>query len=166
MSGGRAGWLCALLALAGCQDPLTEVVVVIDSDLQVPGDVDSVQFRVDDTQFFDNLERFPASIGVVSQGTRTAFSFHVTLGRVYPPQNPVISRSATGIRFVEGETMMLVVKLPAACACVGTNCPNPGAFPDCDNLVSPPLEPFDPAVAPVSQGGSPGSSGMVPVGPL
>jgi len=41
-----------------------------------------------------------------------------------------------------------VLQLPAACACDGTNCPNPGTLRDCDDLVSPPLEAFDPLLAP------------------
>ena len=50
---------------------------------------------------------------------------------------------------------MLVLNVPAACACDGTNCPNPGTVPGCDDLVNPPLEPFDPDLVP------PGNSGRV-----
>ena len=77
----RTTTLLALLVLAGCQAPLTEVMVVVDSNLSAPTTVDFIQVSVDDTTFGTPLERFPASLGIVSQGMKGAFSFQVGLSR-------------------------------------------------------------------------------------
>jgi len=150
-----------LLAVAGCHDPVTEVVLVLESDLVLPNDADTLQvatiagpsapavndFNVFTTQASLFGVAFPLSIGFSSGGTQS-FSLTVQLLRAAAgTQTIVVSRSITNIRFVAQETMMLVVPLFRACACQGTSCPNPGD-PDCDNLASPALEPFDPAVAP------------------
>jgi hypothetical protein len=146
-------YLAALLLLAGCHDPLTEVVLVIDSDLKVSAEVDTIHVSVDDLTLSEGLGTFPVSLGVLSQGMRNAFSLHVGLSHSPASQTFVVARSATGIRFVDGETMMLRLKLSSACACAGTNCPDPTGIRDCQDLASPPLEPFDPAVAPHESSG-------------
>jgi len=150
-----------LLVVAGCHDPLTEVVLVLESDLAIPAEVDTLQmgiaagptapmvgnFQTVPTQFFLTGNFFPLSVGFGSAGGTSSFSLTVQLLR--SASAIVISRNITDIRFVREQTMMLVVPLLRACACQGTTCPNPGD-PDCDNLTSPALQPFDPAVAPPS----------------
>ena len=81
----------------------------------------------------------------------TTFSITVRLfkGLTSPSPALVISRTVTDIRFVPGQTMMLVLPMNRACACQGTSCPSPGN-PECDNIDQPTLQPFDPAVAPPS----------------
>lgn len=157
--------LLALLLLGGCQEPITEVVLVIDSDLAVPAAVDGVQLTVNGMISSPPLLVLPSSLGIVSNGMTEAFSAAVQLMRFEAAQPIVVSRSVSGVRFVDGKTMMLVLRLDAACACDGTSCPNPGVDPDCDNVVNPTLVPFDPDVAPPS--GQPPSGGYgIPERPL
>ena len=92
------------------------------------------------------------SIGVTSAGRTSSFSItaRLTLGFNSPQLlSIVVDRTVTDIRFVDEQTMMLVVDLPRVCACQGTSCPSPGN-PLCDNIDRPALQPFDPAVAPPS----------------
>ena len=135
-------WLVAALMLCGCGD-VTEVVMVVDSDLTIPDDVDTIEMKVGgngSNTITQPLVVLPSSIGFLPGGS-SAFSVSVALIRSRD-QATVVARSASDVRFVEGRTMMLVLMLPAACACDGTNCPNPETNPDCDSLVTPKLEPF------------------------
>jgi hypothetical protein len=154
----------SLLAVAGCHDPVTEVVLVLESDVVVPLEADMLQlatiagpsapvlndFNAVTTQDPLFSGAFPLSMGFGSAGATRAFSVTVQLLRNAAfPATIVVSRTITNIRFVDQQTMMLTVPLFRACACQGTSCPNPGD-PDCDNLASPALQPFDPALAPPS----------------
>ena len=152
-----------LAVLAGCQNPLTEVVIVFQSDVAVPAEADSIQTAVAEGPFspasggafFSGgglIGAFPVSIGVTSAGRTSSFSItaRLTLGFNSPQLlSIVVDRTVTDIRFVDEQTMMLVVDLPRVCACQGTSCPSPGN-PLCDNIDRPALQPFDPAVAPPS----------------
>jgi len=133
--------LIAALMLGGCGD-VTEVVMVVDSDLTIPNDVDTIDIRVGSNgdAFTQPLVVLPATMGFL-QGGSSAFSVNVQLIRSRD-RATVVGRSASDVRFVEGRIMMLVLMLPAACACDGTNCPSPDTNPDCDSLVTPKLEPF------------------------
>src|SRR5437867_9186699 len=53
--------LAALLLLAGCHDPLTEILLVIDSDLKVSTEGDSIAVRVDDVSLSKRLGPRPLS---------------------------------------------------------------------------------------------------------
>jgi len=152
----------ALLLLAGCRADLTEVALVVQSDLQVPADVEAMDVASVDgpfappvNPFFGGtgvpLTPFPLSVAFASGGKTASFSVTVRLFRAVTTGTPVlvVSRTVTDIRFVSGQTMMLVLPMNRACACQGTSCPSPGD-PECDNIEQPTLEPFDPAVAPPS----------------
>ena len=164
MTAMRARLLTMLAAatpmLAGCHDDFTQVALVIQSDLQVPTDVDSMDvaavpgsFAPPVNQFFGSgtIGPFPLSVGFESGGSTPNFSITVRLfrGTATLGQLLVVSRTVTDIRFVEGGSMMLVLPMNRECACVGTSCPSPGN-PNCDNLDDPTLQPFDPEVAPPS----------------
>jgi hypothetical protein len=150
-----------LLLLGGCQRDLTQVVLVIQSDLQVPTDVETLDVTSAPGAFSppaslfpintETLPPFPLSVGFESGGQTASFSVTARLFRGVSTGNPflVISRTVTDIHFVPDETMMLVLAMNRECACQGTSCPSPGN-PACDNIVHPELQPFDPAVAPPS----------------
>jgi len=147
----------------GCRDDITEVALVVQSDLQVPSDVEVIDvayvvgpFAPQVNPFFGGtgqaLTPFPLSVGFESAGMTTTFSITVRFFKgltTAPSPTLVISRTVTDIRFVPGQTMMLVLPMNRACACQGTSCPSPGN-PECDNIDQPALQPFDPAVAPPS----------------
>jgi hypothetical protein len=158
--------LLLLSALAGCRDSLTQVVVVLQSDLVVPTETDGVQTAVvegplppgPNSGFGVGLtSAFPLAFGVTSGGITSTFSFTVQLTRGFNSGTGlpliVVNRTVSDIRFVDEQTMMLVVPLLRACACQGTSCPSPGN-PMCDAIDRPALLPFDPAVAPPSVSGS------------
>ena len=151
---------------AGCRHDITEVALVVQSDLQVPSDVEVADvayvvgpFAPQVNPFFGGtgqaLAPFPLSVGFESDGMTTTFSITVRLfkGLTSPSPALVVSRTVTDIRFVHGQTMMLVLPMNRACACQGTSCPSPGN-PECDNIDQPTLQPFDAAVAPPSSGRS------------
>jgi hypothetical protein len=161
-------WLILLAAVAGCHDPLTQVVVVFQSDLEIPTETDGIEILASSGPFAPvsgtvgfNAEAplpggdFPLSIGVDSAGATSTFSMTVQLLRGFTNSNPqagpliVVNRTITDIRFVDQKTMMMVVPLLRVCACQGTSCPGPGN-PQCDSIETPMLLPFDAAVAPPS----------------
>ncbi len=147
------------LAAAGCRDDLTEVALIVESDLQVPSEVDGMDVASIDggfappvNPFFNHggpLTSFPLSVGFASGGRTTSFSITVRIftGQLSPAPELLLSRTVTDIRFVPEKTMMLVLPMNRACACQGTACPSD---PACDNITRPTLLPFDPAVAPPS----------------
>jgi len=157
--------LVLFAALAGCHDPLTEVVLVFESDLTIPVDTNAVQIfsrpgpvppQIGDFETQPSLSpleglHFPVAVGVTSGGTTPDFSVTVQFMHAFnePGTTILVGRTISDIRFVDQHTMMLVVPFWRACACNGTSCPNDGN-PDCDSLSTPVLEPFDPAVAPPS----------------
>jgi hypothetical protein len=158
--------LSLMAVLAGCHDPLTQVVVVLQSDLDVPAETDGIviigsegRFAPDNNAASVHSEGqlfvgFPLSVGVNSAGGTSTFSMTVQLlqGLSNVLQTApliVVNRTVTDIRFVDQQTMMLVLPLLRVCACQGTSCPNPGN-PACDNIERPALQPFDPTVAPPS----------------
>ncbi len=150
-----------VLCAAGCDDPITEVVVVLTSDLQ-PADADSIQISSIEgngsppafsqctlqSSFLD----FPLTAGFTSGGHTTMFSttIQLTKGVNTFPAPIVMARTVFGIPFTPGQIRMLVVPMKAACKCVGTSCPNPGTNPDCDAIENPETVEFDPIGLPPS----------------
>ena len=156
--------LVLLAAVAGCRDDVTEVVVVLDGDLRIPTETDGMLVSMNagpaapagglglGTSSVISGLAFPLSFGFTSEGTSPSFSItvqfvHGLTQGVVP--TIVVSRTITDIRFVDQQTMMLVVPFLHACACMGTSCPQPGD-PNCDSIQTPVLKPFDPALAPPS----------------
>jgi hypothetical protein len=142
---------------------VTEVVVVVQSDLTIPTDTDGViaSFNpgplppmiggFETRNINDPLEdhSFPVSLGFTSAGTTPNFSITVQLlhgVRQGGTASIAVSRTVTDIRFIDQKMMMLVLPLLRACACDGTSCPNTDN-PDCESFHSPSLDPLDPAVA-------------------
>jgi hypothetical protein len=160
MTGTRRGALAVplLALLAGCHDPITEVLLVVTSDLAIPTDVDFASISavpgssagvgdVRGPMFGVPVGQFPISMGVQASQTEV-FSARVQLFLSANPIAVVVSRNVTAVRFVHGEVRMLVVPMKRACACQGTSCPLPGTNPDCDDLESPQTVPLDPKIAP------------------
>lgn len=160
MTRARVVLALALAFAAGCND-LTQVVLVVESDLEAPEDVDGFDLIFTPGpiapvpgQFFgsNQLQDFPLSVGFESQSVTASFSIVARLFKFSQAATEhllVVTRTVSDVRFVDGETRMLVLTLPRACACEGTSCPLPGN-PACDNLINPTLQAFDPNVAPPS----------------
>ena len=107
-------------ALAGCQEPLTQVVVVLQSDLVVPTETDGIQTAVAEgpfapmfggagfTSFAPVGNGFPLSIGVTSEGATPSFSIRVQLlvgfSQHLLPTAIAVDRTVTDIRFVDQQT--------------------------------------------------------------
>src|SRR5262245_5870426 len=93
----RGSWSVPLLSLlsvvTGCREDLTQVVVVLQSDLVVPTEADGIQTRVTDGPFAPDqsgfgpgffgggllTSGFPLSFGVNTGGQSSTFSFNVQL---------------------------------------------------------------------------------------
>jgi hypothetical protein len=175
-----AGGVVPLLLLASCEDTqLTQVVLVVQSDLAVPAEVDGMDvtaingpFAPPVSPFISNfgtsLGQFPLSVGFMSRGGTEGFSVVARLfkGALTTPMPAlVVSRTVTDVRFVDQQTMMLVLPMMRACACQGTSCPTGSG---CDNIDRPALQAFDAGVAPpstmmgINVGGGGGGGGPVP----
>lgn len=113
--------LAAAVGAAGCASPTTQLVVVVDTDLTIPGELDSVTVSVEGPSGMMETERstlldrsdMPLTLGVAPSGdalgpiTVTAVGRHVgTL---------VVLREHT-LTLVRGESRMLVMHLSASCA--------------------------------------------------
>jgi hypothetical protein len=166
MSAGRRHALAlpVVALLAGCHDPLTEVLLVVTSDLTAAKEVDSASISAvqgfsvtagNGPNFQVPVVQFPISMGVQAFETEV-FSSTIRFFRFATPNGVVMSRNVTGVRLVRGELRMLVVPMKRACMCQGTSCPLPGTNPDCDDLQSPQTLPFDPTIAPPPGVTSPG----------
>ena len=150
MASGRAVTrLLPLLVLAGCHGDLTQVVLVVQSDLSVPSDVDGMDVSTIEgpfappvvpffNQFGQTLPPFPLSVGFQSGGVTRSFSAVVRLVRNAFSTTPtlVVSRTVTDVHFVDQQTMMLVFPMTRACACQGTACPDP-AIPNATPWTTP-----------------------------
>jgi hypothetical protein len=81
--GGTIGVGLGLLALCGCQDPVTEVVVELDTDLPVPVQADALEISIttpSGTQTFAQpIPNFPATPTVVPEDGGEPFSVSATL---------------------------------------------------------------------------------------
>jgi hypothetical protein len=165
--------LAAIGLAAGCERSATEVVLVIDTDLSLPDQADTLSVRIASASFNQGLEfgpgnlaagymtlpSFPTSLGILPHAGEADAPFDVTValettrGAMASTQ-PIVQRSATGVHFVEGQTRLLFIALPRSCACAGTQCPSPLSSPQCADLVAPVLSAFDPAHLPrVSEDG-------------
>jgi len=109
---------------AGCSGELTELLVVVDSDLAVPSELDAVQVTVSGVESMSasgaitNAEPLPRTVGVVHRG-----------GGLGPVEVTVIgSRGGTEVIraravtwFVRGRTLVLPIFLSQECT--GVTCP-------------------------------------------
>jgi hypothetical protein len=120
--------LCALLAaLGGCTGPRTEVLVVVDTDLRVPEELDEVRIDLlgpggEPRRAQGSVETaadLPKTLGIVDATNREMRSVHVTVTGLRRGAN-VVQRRAEFV-FVPTETRILRIDLLRAC--VGVSCP-------------------------------------------
>src|SRR5262245_30638743 len=134
-SAARSKWGLALGALAlsllgGCFSDPTEVVVVADTDMTPVVDFEGIEFRLESPFSQGAIEaisfsrELPATMGYVPRdGGPTQFDVTVRALRGEFDQQAIVTRRASGIRFVSGEMRVLLVTLLRACMCQQTNCP-------------------------------------------
>lgn len=111
---------CSSVLLASCSSsPLTELVIVVDTDLDVPAELDSVRIEVPGAQ----QERVTVSFGAGAPrpATLTLVNDRTALGPVnilvtgFAAGGEVIERGATDVFFVRGERRMLRLDLLRSC---------------------------------------------------
>jgi alpha-tubulin suppressor-like RCC1 family protein len=114
----------------GCGSRLSEIVLVVDTDLIIPSEIDSVSIRTTgpsgtttDTPILD-IENvpFPRTLGLVDAGRSSAVTIQV-IGRHGVAADPV-ALEEVHTAFVDGERRMLSIVLSASC--LGNTC-TPGA---------------------------------------
>jgi len=112
--------LSLALCFVGCKSDPTQLLVVIDSDLQVPTELSSARVKVslgplpvgDQTFSFANPGSLPASFGVASSGDRTlAVRIEIT---AIGPGGTLFTREIT-TRFRDGKTLRVPFVLPRGC---------------------------------------------------
>ncbi len=108
------------VVLAGCSDSLTEIVVVADTDMRVPEEIDRIAFSVDaseidmtmHTSAVSLLDSRPATLGIVHEGGPLGPLTVVAVGRREGAM--VVTRRAV-VSFVSGSTEMLRLDLFGDC---------------------------------------------------
>ena len=138
------GALCACAA-AGCHEPVTEDVLVVDSDLSVPGEIDGVTIEGAGAPIDLDLQAggvtLPATLGLLPTGANPQ-PFALVVEGTRQGQ-VVVSRSATNVRFFHGQRHALLLSLLRVCACLTPPCAAP-SDPRCADLDAPALVPLDP----------------------
>ena len=121
-------WLCVGLAVTGCEQARTEVLLAVDGDLAIPRQVDHVVVQVTHPDGEIKLaeadltaEAFPRTLGLVHRGGPVGiFSVEVRgESRASGTTRTIIERRAR-FSFVPGET--LVLPLPLLEACLNVPC--------------------------------------------
>jgi hypothetical protein len=144
-------WLVAMLALlsSSCGSTVTEVVLVVDSDLATPAEVDAIEISVTapdmhietaTATFDDASPSFPRTLGVSQSHTDDGEYSVETVAR---KNGLVVVRRKSRFRFTEGQRRVLRIDLLAECrsiVCTGdTTC---GRGPFCERPVQSTL-PYD-----------------------
>jgi len=136
------------LGLWGCSEevPLTQVVVTVDSDLDVPADIDSVTVDVMGlvrpamASADLTVQALPRSLSLVHDGG--AYGPLVVTARALSGSTVVVERQAE-FSFARERTVTLLMELASACAgveCTGTNTCSAGT---CVARTLGPLPPFE-----------------------
>jgi hypothetical protein len=139
-------WICA----SGCQDPVTEIVLVVDSDLAVPTEIDGLTINGAGAPIAVDLKTagvvLPATLGLLPTGDNPP-PFTVSAQATHQGQ-VVASRHATNVRFIHGQRRALLLSLVRACACLAPPC---AANTDslCADLDDPALPVLDPGHLPM-----------------
>ncbi len=119
-------WMVAALAAAGCSvRPLTQLIVVTDTDLAVPGQIDRVRVTVvapsgtmhDSVQMLTTPGDLPTTLGVVHRGGPLD---PIEVRVVGSHGDTEIVRRSAVTAFIEGRTLVLPIHLQASC--VGVVC--------------------------------------------
>jgi hypothetical protein len=122
--------LLAIVLLGGCSQPLTELVVVVDTDHPVPGELDTVVLSVDGPDMPEEPVRvsltsiaLPVTLGLVHRGGALGPVTVTASGELGGTER--VRRTAR-TSFVSGESRVLRIDLVRACdgaACTGeTTC--------------------------------------------
>jgi hypothetical protein len=121
--------LCAVL-LASCKpedDPATQIIVSVNSNLEIGGEITRVRIEVKETSGSDSSKPESFSLGTSSGRTRFPFSFGIQKGsksRVtviatgYGPTSDgegVVVERKENVRFKDGETLLLKIFLNDRC---------------------------------------------------
>lgn len=114
-----------LLVAACATEPATQIVVVVDSDLAVPGELDELRIRIFDAQggvATDRVVRLgdgegeftlPTDFGVAPRDPEAAVQVTIELQARLLGATLFTTRAITGFR--EGHQLRLDMILPAAC---------------------------------------------------
>jgi len=138
-------WICAF----GCHAPVTEIVLVVDSDLAIPTEIDGLTINGAGAPIQVDLNAggvvVPATLGLLPTGDNPP-PFAVSAQATRQGQ-VVASRHATNVRFVHGQRRVLLLSLVRDCACFAPPC---AANPDplCADLDDPALPVLDPGHLP------------------
>ena len=147
------GWLAlgALwIAVSGCHEPVTEILLVVDSDLAVPAEIDGLTINGAGAPIQVDLNAagvaLPATLGLLPTGDNPP-PFSVSAQATRQGQ-VVASRHATNVQFVHGQRRVLLLSLVRACACLAPPCAA-NTDPACADLDSPALPVLDPGHLPM-----------------
>jgi hypothetical protein len=159
-----------LVGLVGCASPATQLIVVVDTDLRIPGELDSLEIVVTPEggearsreEMLDGSDLGPFTLGIAPSGESLGPIHVEAIGRL--GDSLVVERDAR-VSLVRGETLTLILHLARACigaSCpAGTTCVETG---ECEDIDAPTILPwtgrpprlFEDAAVPVDGGSDAG----------
>ncbi len=116
------------LALASCQSPLTQLVIVVDTDLGAPGEIDAIELEVVQpdgmsetlpTVLTGSATELPITLGLVHRGGPLGAIAITARGR---RGTTIVLTRAIRTEFVAGQTRLVRLDLTADCEAV--SCPD------------------------------------------
>ncbi|MCB9594069.1 MAG: hypothetical protein H6719_15150 [Sandaracinaceae bacterium] len=116
-------WGALSIALTfGCQSELTEIVVVVDSDLAVPGELDAVEVSVTGSMVMTasgslSEQPLPRSVGLVHGGGSLG---PITIRAIGTQGGATVTEAVARTSFVRGRTLVLPLVLERRCR--GVSC--------------------------------------------
>ncbi len=123
---------CCALLLGGCHTPLTEIVVVVDTDLEIVEDIDAVRVEVDATRIGalevverdaaltgPNASALPIVIGILHDGAGPLGPIDVRVIGLRDESERVTSLARTD--FIEQSSLVLRMSLLERCVNVDCN---------------------------------------------
>jgi hypothetical protein len=114
----------ALLGLAACAPQPTQLIVVVDTDIVIPGALDQIDVEItsptgatetERATMLSGRERLPLTVGVAPSGERLGPIDVVAIGR---RSGAEVARRHHRVTLLRSETRVLALHLPSACASI------------------------------------------------
>ena len=120
----KRSFLVALTALlTACTGELTELLVVVDSDLAVPSELDSVRVTTESMSAagaLTNVSPLPRTVGIVHRGGESYGPLVITV--VGTQGGTEVVRAQVTTSFIRGQTLVLPVHLSRRCIAAPSEC--------------------------------------------
>jgi hypothetical protein len=167
----RCFWLgAALFVVAGCSATPTQLIVVVDTDFEIPAGLDEIEvavtgpggMRIREVQSLDGSETLPFTVAVIPESLDQLGPIHIeAIGRRDGGEH--VRREAR-VTLVREQTLMLPLFLLRTCE--GTSCPTDETCTanGCASIDDVPLLPWDGRPIRIGEDAGPGFDGGTDAG--